>query len=315
MFFVNFFQTIFRTKWVKLRQKGKRTGLNTSKNFNTNKFKQTAMKKFSILLMALAAFATTTFIGCKKEKEIEEDFASEQEMSEQMTMSEADYTDVGNITDEASSGELTSYKGGCATVTHDSTSSPRKIIIDFGTANCLCRDGKNRRGKIIVTYNGRYRNMGTVITTTFDNYFVNDNQIMGTRVVTNMGPNTLGQPTFTVVVNGSIILSGGRGTITHNANRTRTWVAGYTTPMVADDAYTIEGSTKTVGTKGDSFEATIRTALRVEVSCSNIVSGIVDFTRTGRTNRTSSINYGNGACDRLAVLTLPNGRTINILLR
>lgn len=273
------------------------------------------MKKFSILLMALAAFATTTFIGCKKDKEVEDDFATEQEMSENMALSEADYTDVGNITDEAASGELSSYKGGCGTITHDSTSNPRKIIIDFGTTNCLCRDGKYRRGKIIVTYNGRYRNMGTVITTTFVDYFVNDNQIRGTRVVTNLGPNSKGHPTFTVVVNGSIVLANGKGIIQHHATRTRTWIVGYNTNIVADDVYLIEGNTKTINAKGEEFEANIRKALRIEVSCSNIVSGVIDFTRTGRTNRTSSIDYGNGTCDRLAVLTLPNGRTINILLK
>lgn len=273
------------------------------------------MKKFSILLMALAAFATTTFTSCKKDKEVEDTFTTEQEMSEHIALSEAEYTDVGNITDEASSGDLSSYKGGCATVTHDSSSNPRKIIIDFGSVNCLCRDGRNRRGKIIVTYTGHYRAKGTVVTTTFDNYFVNDNQIQGSRVVTNLGPNLQGHPAFSVEVRGIIILSGGRGTIKHNANRTRTWIAGYNTQIVADDIFLIEGTNKTIGPKGDEFTVNIRKALRIEVSCANIVSGIVDYIRTGSTNRTCSIDYGNGACDRLAVLTLPNGRTINILLR
>ena len=272
------------------------------------------MRKFSIVLMALAAFATT-FSSCKKQDEIEDDFAAEQEMSEHIALSEADYNDVGNIVDEAASGEVVSYKTGCATVTHDSTSNPRKIIIDFGTVNCLCRDGKNRKGKIIVSYTGRYRNAGTVITTGFDNYFVNDNQVKGTHTVTNKGLNSQGQPYFTVDVNGSIELSGGRGTITRTSLRTRTWVAGYNTLKASDDVYTISGSAKTVGPKGNESTATIRKDLRVEIGCSNIVSGVLDFESSNRPNKVVSIDYGNGTCDRLAVVTLPNGRTFNILLR
>lgn len=272
------------------------------------------MKKFSIALMALAAFATT-FTSCKKQDEVEEDFTTEQEMSEHIALSEADFNDVGNIVDEAASGEVTSYKNGCAKLSHDSTANPRRLIIDFGATNCLCRDGKNRRGKIVVSYTGRYRDAGTVITTTFDNYFVNDNQVKGTRTVTNKGKNNQGHPYFEVDINGSIELSGSRGTITRTSNRTRTWIAGYNTVTVIDDVYTIEGSAKTVGPKGDTFTTTVRKALRVEISCSNIVSGVIDFERSTRPNKVVSIDYGSGKCDRLAVVTLPNGRTFNILLR
>lgn len=273
------------------------------------------MKRFSIMLMALAAIATTSLTSCKRDNDEEDNFANEQEMSEHIALSEATYNDVGNIADEAASGEVTSYKSGCATLTHDTANNPKKIIIDFGTTNCQCRDGKNRRGKIIVTYNGRYRDAGTVITTTFDNYFVDDNEVKGTRTVTNNGPNSQGQPTFSIAVNGSIILSGSRGTVTRTSNRTRTWIAGYNTLALIDDIYLIDGSMKTVGPKGDEFSTTVRTSLRVELSCSNIVSGVIDFTRTGSKNRNVTIDYGNGNCDRVATVTLPNGRTINILLR
>lgn len=273
------------------------------------------MKKVSLVLMMVAAAATTFLASCKKDK-VEEDYTTEKEMSEHMALSEANYTDAGNIADEASEGDLASYKTGCATVTHDSTANPRKITVDFGTTNCLCNDSKNRRGKIIITYTGRYRDPGTVITTTFDNYFVDDNEVKGTRTVTNSGLNSQGQPTFTISVNGSVILSGGRGTITHTASRTRTWIAGFNTPRnLQDDVYLIDGSTTTVGPKGDEFTCTIRTSLRVEFSCHNIVSGIIDYVRKGSRNGSASINYGTGACDRVATVTLPNGRDFNILLR
>lgn len=264
--------------------------------------------------MMLAAVATTTFVSCKKDKE-ETDFSTEREMGEHMALSEGSYSDAGNIADEAAEGDVNSYKSGCAAVTHDSLSNPKKITIDFGTTNCLCKDNRNRRGKIIVTYTGRYRDQGTVITTSFDNYFVDDNEVKGTRTVTNNGNNSQGQPTFSVVVNGSVILSGGRGTVTHTANRTRTWIAGYSTRAIADDVYEITGSTTTIGPKGDQFTANIRTALRVALNCSNIVSGVMEYTRSGSKNGSMSLDFGNGVCDRQAVINLPNGKSHNILLR
>lgn len=274
------------------------------------------MRKVSLVLMMIALAIATTLVSCKKDKTEEEDYATEKEMSEHMALSEANYTDAGNIADEASEGDLSSYKTGCASVTRDTVSNPRKITVDFGTTNCLCNDNKNRRGKIIITFNGRYRDLGTVITTTFDNYFVDDNEIKGTRTVTNSGTNAQGHPIFNISVNGSIILSGGRGTITHTATRTRTWIAGFNTPRALfDDVYLIDGSTTTVGPKGDEFTCTIRTSLRIELNCHNIVSGIIDYVRKGSRNGSASINYGNGACDRVATVTLPNGRDFNILLR
>lgn len=272
------------------------------------------MKNIKVTLLALVAVATTALVSCKKDKE-ETDFTTEREMSEHMAMAEGDFNDVGNIADEASSGDLASYKGGCATVTHDTTSSPKKITIDFGTVNCLCMDNKYRKGKIIVTYTGRYRDNGTVITTGFDGYFVNDNEIKGTRTVTNNGTNSQGHPVFSVAVNGTIVLAGGKGTVTHVASRTRTWTAGYNTLQIADDKYLISGTSTTTGPKGDVFTATIRKDLQVELSCSNIVGGIMDFVRTGSKTSAVSIDFGAGVCDKIAMLTLPNGTTHQILLR
>ncbi len=53
----------------------------------------------------------------------------------------------------------------------------------------MCRDGRYRRGKILITFNGRYRQAGTE--TSFDSYHVNDNHVTGLRTVENMGLNDM----------------------------------------------------------------------------------------------------------------------------
>jgi hypothetical protein len=74
-------------------------------------------------------------------------------MSNDNALAEFSYNDALNIADEASTlqtgDNLGSYKtaSNCATVTHDTNTMPRTITIDFGAANCLCNDGRNRRGK------------------------------------------------------------------------------------------------------------------------------------------------------------------------
>ena len=72
------------------------------------------------------------------------------------------------------------------------TSDLDTIIVDFGDGypdDCL-KYGKERRGKIIITYTGKYRDSLSVITTTFDQYYVNNNWIQGERIVTNNGRNS-----------------------------------------------------------------------------------------------------------------------------
>ena len=99
----------------------------------------------------------------------------------------------------------TVYMGTCVLATLDLSTMPYKLVIDFGQSNCQCTDMKYRRGRIIVHFNGSYWATGTLITYTFENYIINDNQILGTRIVTNKGRNTLNNLRWETVVNGSVI--------------------------------------------------------------------------------------------------------------
>ena len=66
------------------------------------------------------------------------------------------------------------------------------IIVDFGNGipdDCLSY-GKERRGRVIITFTGPYRDSLSIIRTTFDHYYVNNNWIQGERIVTNNGRNS-----------------------------------------------------------------------------------------------------------------------------
>ena len=69
--------------------------------------------------------------------------------------------------------ELRRIYGTCATRTYNAQT--RTLTLDFGPVNCLCPDGRYRRGKIVATFatDTPVRRAGATVTR--ENYFVNDN--------------------------------------------------------------------------------------------------------------------------------------------
>lgn len=198
------------------------------------------------------------------------------------------------------------------TVTFDTTSTPRTITLDFGDVNCTATNGRLRRGRILVSYTGRYRDAGTVITITPQDYYVNNNLVTGVKTVTNMGLNANDQPWFNVTVNGAITAADGSWTATHQAQRVRTWIQGSGTAALADDVYLITGGGSGVNRNGVAYTSTITQAVRAEMGCAfHLVSGTVVVSPQGRPART--IDYGNGACDGTFTVTV-NGQTFTITI-
>jgi len=196
----------------------------------------------------------------------------------------------------------TIFMGPCVIVTIDTLSFPFTISIDFGPTNCLCNDGKWRRGIINVQHSGPYWAVGTVITTTLDNYFVNNHQVIGTKILTNQGLNTSGNPTWTVHVDGQIIKPNG-GIITWVGDRMREWSEGYTTPFIWwDDTYMITGSHNVVASNGTTLSATIIQGLEFSLNCYWIKSGIIELQHS--LLPLIELDYGPGTCDDDAIVTI-----------
>ncbi len=278
------------------------------------------MKNVILKNLFIALLTGIIFSGCRKNDSPDADTDTASAFDN--VLAEATFNDVVNISDEASSGSVNSYKGGssdgilsnCATVTFTATPTDTTMTIDFGPQNCLCKDNRYRRGQIIVTWSGAYKDPGHVHTITFNNYFVNDNQVLGIKTITNDGLNNSGNLSYSIDVNGSIILSAanGGGTITWTSQRTREYIQGANTPQWSDDVYLITGSASGSSSKGNSFTATIINAVRKEMACYFLVSGTVEFHPSGKATRT--IDFGNGTCDNLATVTI-NGIVHNITLK
>jgi hypothetical protein len=276
-------------------------------------------RNFLFLSMFILITAGLVISSCKKTDDDDNDTT----LASDNAIIQNTFDEPQSMADQAVNGSLQTYistsdvnlLSSCATITHDSVSSPRVLTIDFGTTNCLCNDGRYRRGKIMVSYTGKYRDSSTVISFTFSNYAVNDHVVSNnsTKVVTNMGKKTNGHPWFTISESGSIVKPNNGGTITWQSTREREWTAGYDTKWWwADDEYLISGTASGITAASVAYSMTITTPLQIKLSCHNIVAGVVDITPAGKD--TYTLDYGNGTCDRLATVTYRN-KIYNVTLR
>jgi hypothetical protein len=282
-------------------------------------------KRQSILLGLIACcLITFSFTACKKDsKEEDSDTVPAQDNS----LAESNYNDANTMVDASVTfgasflyrtatnqdvARLEDVLGGCVSVTIDTVNSPRTLTINFGTSNCLCVDSRYRRGKILASWNGKYRDAGTVVTISYDNYFVNDNQIKGTHKTTNMGLNNAGHLVYLIEVNGSIVKANNGGTITWASTRSREWIQGSHTPLnIQDDVYAITGSASGTTASGQTYAIAITQPLLRWMNCYWFESGKIEVTPAGRLART--LDYGSGGCDNKATVTIA-GTTYNISL-
>jgi len=238
----------------------------------------------AIILMASA---------CRKEKEIMDNTTARDNST-----AESMFNDLLKVAHDISEGTegIREYETGCIdNVTVDLDASPMTVLVDFGNDECLGADGRYRNGQILLTYTGRYRDAGTIITVTPINYKVNGYLIEGSKTITNMGLNEDGQPYFNIVSDVELTAPGNAWTIDWTSNRTRTWVTGFGTMSVWDDEYDITGSSSGTNRFGNPFTATILVPLHVTIGCPWVVSGECKLEPEGAPVR--SIDFGSGECN------------------
>lgn len=280
---------------------------------------------------ALVMAAALTFTGCRKEKTKDDDTSG----AEDNSLADKSFDDMGQMSNEAASGGVSSFKSGnydgmlssgCGnlTLTFDTInhSDADSVTVDFGASNCLCMDGRYRRGKFYVMWSAGKKywdSLASITHTTYptNNFYVNDNQVIGTRHVTNKG-HINGHMTWDVGVDGSpssqyaqIVKANGQGTVTWQSTRTREWRAGESTPFIwADDEYGVTGSASGTSAKGTPFSMQITSQLIRKMSCpKHFVSGTFDFTPGSKPVRHVDFGYSPspnpaGSCDSWISITI-----------
>ena len=267
---------------------------------------------FSMFMIGAALASMTLGSGCKKEKETsDENFSAE---AQDIGQSEDINTSVDNAVAEAfnsksgsinerngtPNGELTS---GCASVTWDSLNFTCTIHFD----HCNGRNGHTRDGDVIIHYTGGgYWDVGASWTATFSNFYIDDNQVTGTRTVTNIGPASDGCK-WTIDANITFTRTNDGSTRTWTSNRTREITQGYRDTVCSNHIYRINGTASHADSRsGNSADLTFTNIIR-DLSCAYITAGTITVVpNNGRPQR--SIDFGSGDCDDVATVT-KNGQS------
>lgn len=269
------------------------------------------MKKSILFLIALFA-VTSIFNACKKSDDTRandadiatsEDLATNEDFSEEI--------------DFAADVAIEERGGGnpCPVVTLAQPwgTWPNTITIDYGTDGCAGPNGDHLlKGKIIIQQSAEMFTAGAVRSKTFDNFFVDDVQVQGAKSWTNNGQDASGNWSYTKIATDMKLLYPDGTSTTWNHTHTSTLIQGGATPTHWDNVWSTSGNTTGVNRNGVAVSSTILEPLIKKATCRWISEGLVEFTRG---DKTATLDFGNGTCDRFGTLTTANGDVFTILLR
>jgi hypothetical protein len=205
------------------------------------------------------------------------------------------------------------------TITHPTSAPfPKHIVIDFGSG-CLGRDGRVRKGKIIIDYTNRLIFPGAMATTAFDGFYIDDIKVEGTHIIENTSTVNVNRQFTVDVINGKLSKPNGNYT-QWNSHKVITQTSGLATPIIPlDDSFRIEGSAHGQAKRGNllvAWQSTITVPLIKRFTCRWIVEGRIRTVRVNNSNNSpwvAVLDFGNGNCDNQATITI-NGVTHQITL-
>lgn len=269
----------------------------------------------SLRLLLLAGTAATLITSCEKDNSSEQNATADTTTAYSLDQAaaEAIIAELDQVAEDAERDNLEQYKTSllprCATLTRGTIQRPFRLIVDFGTSNCLCRDGKMRRGKLIITHQGRPRHAGSVRNIHTQNYYVNNREIVAQRTINHQGPNGQGQPMAQVSSQGYRLSMNRQDTLFWNGQRQRLFYRGYHTRQRHDDSFTHRGTLQVRHSNGRGFSSQTSQPVHHQAYCPYPVQGVVQIQPND--GRIRTLDFGNGQCDSLATLSVGNrSRTI-----
>ncbi|NJM14301.1 MAG: hypothetical protein HC896_01965 [Bacteroidales bacterium] len=197
----------------------------------------------------------------------------------------------------------------------DSARFPKTVTFDYGDGCKYTRRGfeTTKKGKVMVTISNRMIIPGSTRTITFDDYYVNEFKVEGTRKITNKGINSLGNLEAEITVTDGKLIFNNQYEYTRNATKTKEWVRA---SNALNDTVFISFSMS-----GNNFadqDYTRQCDKLVVVRCENatyrwvIVEGLVNGTVN---NNPFTIDFGDGTCNNTIFVEDSVGRRAQIEVR
>jgi hypothetical protein len=277
------------------------------------------MKKKIFAKLAIVLFALI-LTGCSDDNndkvETQEDFVTQAKKS----------TDVDAITDDLMSIIENEYNSQnttgrspqgaqdflpeCVTITSTLTGGNWTTVLDFGTTGCPMPNGNILKGIITITGSTNFAAMSQTINYSFDGFYHNNRLIEGNKYVERVLENANGNPQSTIELDLSVTFPNGE-VVSRTGNRIWEWTEGADTILNPfDNVYLVTGAWVTTF-PNNALSTEITSALKIKMTCSDIVEGTVSFSTD---NNTLVLDYGDGTCDNIATIAINGGAESTIIL-
>ncbi len=276
------------------------------------------MQKNNLIFRILTVVLVLGFMAsCKKNDEVkpatQEDFASahatldviaEVENLNDMALAVSQENSGDERARKAAARRASSKESVCGTYTYtESEAGAVLLTVDFGTGQ-TCEDNITRKGKLIYTI----ASSGTAISVQFVGYEANGNKLDGNySLALSYGEDE--NFVYKFKFEDAVLTKSDKSKVQWDSEYTLTmkWVA----PATEEDFLAIEmettGGISGVGADGKSFSATITTPLFITSNCAyGLTKGTYLIKTQGHPD--AVVDYGNGACDNTATLTI-NGKS------
>ncbi len=280
------------------------------------------MKKQKLNLSILVlAFVGLVLTGCQSEDAVIDTTISE-EIDLKSTETEAEMDIISDETSalieeaylteefpETKSNATDRYLPDCVTITIVLVQNMKTVTIDFGEG-CELRNGNIVSGKIMLEYEKDPEAATKMISFEFDGFVFNDKAVEGNGSILRERSNENGNPQSTRT--GDVTVTWPDGTFANkNGTKIREWIEGAGTGAWGDNVFLITGNWMFTKKNGNVLSANIITALRRELACKFIVSGLIELQKN---ENNALLDYGNGDCDDLATVSINGGERQEIHL-
>ena len=208
---------------------------------------------------------------------------------------------------EEDDGRSASLFSDCVTITISTEGGVTFVTLDFGFG-CQLNNGAIVSGIINLTYGPVVAGTRN-ITYVFDDFTYNLKDIAGGGTIFRERNNANGNPQSTV--NKALEITFPNGVVADlTGTRVAEWIEGAGSGTWMDNVFLITGDRQIVFSSGFTHDALVTEALRREATCPHFVSGVLELTRN---NGSGTLDFGDGTCDNIAVLTIGNQEIIIIL--
>ena len=172
------------------------------------------------------------------------------------------------------------------------------------------RNGNFVSGKILLEYEHDPEAASRMITYAFEEFYFNRKNVEGGGSILRERSNENGNPQSTKTFDITVTWPDGLFA-SKEGQKVREWIEGYDTHAWGDNVFLITGRWKFVKKNGTELTASITEALRRELACKFIVSGIIELSKN---ENNAVLNYGDGECDDLATVSINGGEEREIHL-